>query len=329
MIWLADAANVSWLTLEPDHGVLQPGERQAIRITAHTRTLQVGEHSVTLTFSAEGDNKSMSSNAMSKISVVADERGQQASEQAVPLPLQPRLHFGGIMPQSTKTLMMEIYNPDDHAVTWNIHIGNEKPGLGTKRKLDHEDGTSTTVEPFDLSQANGVTVSESMGTLSPHQSTTVFVTANAAQLEADHAYSTNLTLTSSVDNASTAIKSPISFFVNAIPLDNGGPKPPPKLPPAIKLTIGPGATSASTVLNLPNDNSATMQVEAVSAVPWLTLNPPAATLDANSQATINLTATRSGLNQGFHTTDLQITLNWHPANGHVTRFPIQVMVEVQ
>src|ERR1700730_5455927 len=52
MIWLADAGESKWLIMEPDHGILQPGERQSIRVTADTSTLAVGEHSVTLTFSS-------------------------------------------------------------------------------------------------------------------------------------------------------------------------------------------------------------------------------------------------------------------------------------
>src|SRR6266568_7232743 len=69
MIWLADAHESQWLTMDPDHGVLQPGEQQSIRVTADARSLEIGEHSATLTFSSEGDETSMSKEATGKINV--------------------------------------------------------------------------------------------------------------------------------------------------------------------------------------------------------------------------------------------------------------------
>src|ERR1700730_3655147 len=69
VIWLADAGGAHWITLEPDQGVLQSGERQSIQVTADTASLATGEYSATITFSSEGDETSMSRKTVSKIAV--------------------------------------------------------------------------------------------------------------------------------------------------------------------------------------------------------------------------------------------------------------------
>jgi hypothetical protein len=69
VIWLAESSAGHWFTLDPDRGVLQPGEQQLIRITADTASLAVGEYAVTLTFSLEGDETSMSTDIASMITV--------------------------------------------------------------------------------------------------------------------------------------------------------------------------------------------------------------------------------------------------------------------
>ena len=69
VIWLSESSAGRWLTLDPDRGVLQPGEQQLIRVTANTASLAVGEYAVTLTFSLEGDETSMSTDIASMITV--------------------------------------------------------------------------------------------------------------------------------------------------------------------------------------------------------------------------------------------------------------------
>lgn len=69
MIWQGHTSKARWLTLEPDHGVLRPGERQSIRVTADTRALDIGEHCVTLSFSSEGDETSIRKDTISKVKV--------------------------------------------------------------------------------------------------------------------------------------------------------------------------------------------------------------------------------------------------------------------
>lgn len=325
MIWLADVTDASWLTLEPDHGVLQSGERLAIRVTADTRFLTVGEHTVTVTFSSEGDNSSMSSNMMGKISVVKDENGRQADATTAPLPLQAGLNFGALTPLSTNTLMLVINNPDNRQVKWEIQIGAGKAGSGTRRKLEHGEKPPM-VEPFDINQVNGVTVSESNGSLPPHKSTTIFVTANAAKLPTGYAYMTDLTLISSVDGASTAVEIPVDFYVRFLPFDDGGPKAPPFFPPHITVTIEAGEDSGQALLNFPNNNDKMINWEVVSDVAWLVPNQLSGTLDAHQMATVILTAERKR-KLAEYSTDLHLTLNWRPANDHATLLLIPVTVE--
>jgi hypothetical protein len=162
MIWLADAGELRWLTLEPGHGVLQPGEQQSIRVTADTGYLQVGEHSVTLTFSLEGDETSMSRDTVSKVMVEAAHKSQ------APRPLEAGLNFGGLTPHSTSTLLLQINNPDDHPVEWEIKIGTGKPGMGVRETLEHGKRPAGIKENFDITRDKGVTVSESKGSLSAY-----------------------------------------------------------------------------------------------------------------------------------------------------------------
>ena len=340
MIWLADASDARWLTLEPDHGVLQPGEQQSIRMTANTRFLQVGEHTVTLTFSSEGDERSMSSNLIGKISVGNPENGPQRDPPLPPLALQAGLNFGGLTPQSTRTLMLQISNPDPREVQWEIQIGQGSSGAGVRKRLAYGDKlseSSSIQEPFNIVASNGVKVSQKKDSLSPGESTRVYVTVNAAQLDENFSYMTDLTLTSSVDNVSTSVTVPIICYVSLIMDDDGGPKPPPSIPPHIKLAIPSGQNSGTASLSfennndggIPGDSSGTVDWNVVSDAPWLDLKALSGTFNPGQTATVTLTAHRAGLAKSYHTTDMHLTLNWHPANKHDTELIIPVTVEIQ
>src|SRR6266496_50189 len=119
MIWLADAHESQWLTMDPDHGVLQPGEQQSIRVTADARSLEIGEHSATLTFSSEGDETSMSEDTTGKIIVEEPYKSRTLH------PLEAGLDFGFLTPDSTRKLGLLIKNPDDRPIEWRIQIGTE------------------------------------------------------------------------------------------------------------------------------------------------------------------------------------------------------------
>ncbi|HZU69956.1 MAG TPA: hypothetical protein VFA09_21985 [Ktedonobacteraceae bacterium] len=326
MIWLAEASGAAWLILEPDHGVLQPGERQSIRITANARFLTPGGHTVTLTFSSEGDNSSMSSSMTGKVSVAKDENAAQASPTVAPLPLQVGLNFGGLTPDSTKTLMLAINNPDDRQVKWDVQIGVGKSGLGMRKKIEHRISASSVEEAFDINAAHGVTVSASSGLLPPHKSTYIDVTVNTAQLAVGYSYMTDLTLTSSIDGASTSIEVPIDFYVSYVYYDDGGPKPPPFVPPNIIITIEPGQDHGQSALTIPNDNNKRIDWEIVSDAAWLVPDLLSGTIEPRQVASVKLVADRKRLAADY-STDLHLTLNWHPTNGHATALMIPVTVE--
>ncbi|HJT59412.1 MAG TPA: hypothetical protein VJ761_23085 [Ktedonobacteraceae bacterium] len=282
----------------------------------------------------------MSNNMISKISVENQENRKQADPTLPPLALQAGLNFGGLTPQSTRTLMMQISNPDSRQVTWEIQVGQGTSGAGMKKMLpygDKEKEASSIPVPFDIVKLNGVKVSQKTGSLAPQESATIFVTANAAQLDEDFSYRTDLTLTSSVDNVKTSVEVPIIYYVSMIMDDDGGPKPPPFIPPHIKLTIPPGQNSGTASLSFENNNyggiagdsSGTVDWNVASDASWLELKALSGTFNPGQTATVTLTAHKAALTKSYHTTDMHLTLNWRPANGHDTTVLIPVTVEVQ
>jgi len=324
MIWLADAGELRWLTLEPGHGVLQPGEQQSIRVTADTSDLQVGEHFVTLTFSSEGDETSMSRDTVSKVMVEATHKPQ------APRPLEAGLNFGGLTPKSTSTLLLQISNPDDRPVEWEIKIGIGKPGVGVRETLEHGKRPAGIKEKFDITRDKGVTVSESQGSLPPHGPGTIFVTANAAKLKAGYSYMTELTLISRIGTASTAVQVPIVFYVlNKLPFNDGGPRAPLDLPPNINFAIPHGSNVGTTTLSFTNAETTQVDWTLVSDAAWLVPNPASGTFNANETDTVVLTAQRSTLTTGYYNTNLHLTLSWHPTTGHDTAVTIPVTLNVQ
>jgi hypothetical protein len=319
MIWLADAGELRWLTLEPGHGVLQPGEQQSIRVTADTGYLPVGEHSVTLTFSLEGDETSMSRDTISKVMVEA------AQKPGAPRSLEAGLNFGGLTPQSTSTLMLLISNPDDRSVEWEIQIGK-----GVRETLEYGKRPAGIKENLDIRKDGAVVLSKSNGMLPPYTSETVFVTANTAKLKSGYSYKTNLSLISKADaTASTCLQVPIAFFVNLILEDDGGPKPPPYMPPNINFAIQRRNNVGTTTMSFTNDNNTTVHWKLVSDAAWLVANPSHGTFDPNVTDTVVLTAHRPGPATGYYTTNLRLILSWHPTDGHDAVVMIPVTLDVQ
>src|SRR2546423_6570740 len=143
MIWLTDASESRWLILDPDHGILQPGEQQSIRVTADTASLEAGEHSVTLTFSSEGDETSMSEDTISKVTVEGPHQ---------PPALQVGLDFGWLTPHSTNRFGLLITNPDDRPVEWCIQIGTGKTGMGVRETLEHSERPPGITENFSITK---------------------------------------------------------------------------------------------------------------------------------------------------------------------------------
>ena len=338
MIWLGHTGEAKWLTLEPDHGILQPGERQSIRVTADTRVLAIGEHCVTLTFSSEGDETSMSKDTISKVKV---EEASMSQQPATHLPLQAGLHFGWLTPQSTNTMGLVINNPDTRAIDWNIQIGSDASGMGKRVHFDHLENPANHGEDFAIAQHNGLIVTPAQGTLNPGEAVTINVTANsnAAELKSNYSYTTNLTLTSKltgVANApATSVQVPVTFHVSVRPYDDGGPKIPVGLPPHpnTSFTIPKDQQEGQTSLAFTNSHKEmvywTLKPDA--GADWLEVKPSSGSFDQNGQASVDLIATRGNLQPGPHMTNLHLLLsfnaNMDPVNEIAQPFPVTVTVE--
>jgi hypothetical protein len=323
MIWLADTHESRWLTLEPDHGVLQPGEQQSIRVTADTRFLERGEHSATLTFSSEGDETSMSEDTTGKI-IVEEAR-----------PLQVGLDFGNLTPHSTSKLGLLITNPNDLPVEWRIQIGDEKPGMAVRETLEHTARPAGIVENFSIEKEQGIILSKTEDQLQPHESDTVYVTINAANLESGYAYRANLVLASqAADTAPTSVLIPLTFnVVSRLTQNDGGPRVPSDLPTNINLTIQQGQMSGTYDLIFTNNDleAVTWDLAPDTGPNWLDAKQSHGTFGPNEQASVRLTARRARLSAGNHNTNLNLTLTWGSGKQGVTELhpPIPVFLSVQ
>jgi hypothetical protein len=363
VIWLADAGGAHWITLEPDQGVLQSGERQSIQVTADTASLATGEYSATITFSSEGDETSMSRKTASKIAV----------EKPPVTSLGAGLNFGSLTPGSTRTLGLLINNPATNPVTWRIETGSvtwetiEPQGRpGKVQAVAHATGT---LEPARVKEA--LILNESTGTLQPGELHTVDVTASAANLDAGNSYRTTLTVVSEAPNvAPTSVQVPILVYVHKwvhmVPLYNGGPKCPEDLPPHIQMSLPPSQASApppqaqAGAANTPQkqadagagldftnpDENGQVKWVLKPEASWLTVDKKDASgasvasatltrpndpvsLAENAKEHVDVQVNGAGLSPGSHTTNLWLILNYEPSTGHDTRIPIPVTVVIK
>lgn len=299
VIWLGESCAARWLTLEPDRGVLQPGERQWIRVTANTASLAVGEHSVTLTFCLEGDETSMSTDTTSKITV--EEPHMQ------PTPLGVSVNFGELRPQSTRNLELVVSNPDNHDIKWNVTIGD-----AVQETLEHQKDQAGKDIPagiqknIDLNAKKAVSLSQESVTLKPHESKTISVTASTDNLEAGHSYSTTLTFVKDGDN-STSVPIPVLFYVTTLmqPLYDGGPKPPTDLPTVLSISQAQGTANLNFTNPVVNGE---VKWQLISDRLWLTTNPTTASFAGGAQAQVVVTS-----NGTFgQTANLTLKLNYDP-----------------
>lgn len=318
MIWLADAHESRWLSVAPDHGVLQPGEQQSTRVTADTRSLEPGEHSATLTFSSEGDETSMSEYTTGKIIV----------EEPILRPLEAGLDFGFLAPQSTAQSGLLITNPDDRPIEWRIQIGAEQPGVGVRETLENSERPAGIREECPIVDEEGIMLSETEGQLQAHESRTVYVTVNSTNLEPGYSYTANLALFSPTAQAPLLV--PVTFYVNEAPGNDGGPRAPLGLPQSLNFTIASGQASANRTLRFTNDNPKVVdwKLNPQAGAKWLILSQSHGTFAPNAQATVHLTAKKVSV--GNHNTGFNLTLTWDDGTPGSTDTPtIPVFLTVQ
>jgi hypothetical protein len=326
VIWLGESCAARWLTLEPDRGVLQPGERQLIRVTANTASLAVGEYSVTLTFSLEGDETSMSIDTTSKITV--EEPHMQ------PTSLGISVNFGELRPLSTRNLELVVSNPDDHDIKWDVTIGD-----AVQETLEHQKDQAGKDIPagiqknVDLIEKKGVSLSQESVTLKPHESKTISITARADELEEGHSYSTALTFIKDGD-ASTSVQIPVLFSVTTCPLYDGGPKPPCDLPAVLSISQALGTANLDFTNPVENakDHSEQKAVngrvnwELVSNVKWLKTEPSTTgSFVVNGKAQVDVKASRVVPGQTAHLT-LKLNFDTNPVGRPETAVTIPVSI---
>lgn len=324
MIWLADTGEARWLSVEPDHGVLLPGEQRSLRITANTASLAIGKHSVRVTFSSEGDTTSMCSDMAGIINVA--ESG-----------LEVGLNFGGVLPQSTRRLGLHINNPLDCAIDWQIKTEGGKCTTLEHPEEDAEPAVATNWKPnveadMDIIAKNGVILSKNRGKLGPHKSETIPVIANAANLEPGYHYSTKLTFTSQASGVEPkALPVPINFHVSGTCSYDGGPKPPCGVKVNINiLAAQPSGKASFNILNeVPPNANLPVKWELTTDVPWVELSQSSGQVAAHKNQAIDVIVQKAALRPGTYTTDLHLTLDFFPTNGHTTECDIPVSVVVQ
>ena len=325
VIWLAESGEAGWLTLDPDRGVLQPGEQQSIRVTANTASLAVGEHSVTLTFSLEGDETSMSKDIATKM--IVDETPKQ------PTPLGVSVNFGELRPHSTRILELVISNPDDREVTWNVGIGS-----GVQMTLEHlRDSNGKEIPagiPTPIELSDQLSLSQKSVTLKPRESKIIRVTARADGLKSGHSYSTTLTCMKDGDTSSP-VQIPVLYHVNAskCPLYDGGPKPPCDLP--ANISISQKQVAAPMDFTNPQENAeehpeqkavnGQVDWKLVSDSDWLTTEPSSGSFVAGEKAGVKVKTERVVHGQTAHLT-LKLNFAKNPATRPETDVTIPVTI---
>ena len=315
MLWLAHTDASRWVTLEPDTGLLQPGEQQSIRVTVNTTSLDIGQYTATLTFSSEGDESSMSIDIVSTTIV-----------EARVIPPAVGLNFGNILPHSTRTLELVINNPDKRTVKWHVHIGT-----GMKERIVEElqqsagdeargrKKRSGVQESIDINECGGVSLDRTSGTLQPHASQTIYVTVNADRLDAENIYTTTLTFTSEADEStSTSVHVPIVAYITVEPFHDSGPKPPPALPSNLSFDLLQLQNNQTTTFHFTNPSiNGKVSWTLNTSVSWISLSPTSGTLSAGANALASVTASRGSLLPGIYHTDLVLTFNFDPLrSGH-------------
>ncbi len=293
LLWHADTGGTSWLTVDPSAGTLQPGEQQTINVMVDASSLAVGGHAATLTFTSEGDERSVSAQVLVTLvisPVIAPAVG---------------LTFATLKPESSSTLPLLISNMDSRTIDWTAHTG----------------GTSW------------LTVDPSSGTLQPSEHLPIHVTAKSHSLTASSYLATLTFTSEVSGVKSAGAQVPVHLFVGMLPDHDNGPHFPKMSANALSFGTQQKGRSKqrgkSTTLPLAFSNQDESQVDwtlNTGGVNWLTVDPSAGTLQPGEQTTANVTVDSGSLAAGTYHTHLKLSMTFHTIS--VGQHPTTVLVPI-
>lgn len=270
VLWHADTGGTSWLTLDKSTGTLQPGEQQTINVMVDTSSLAVGGHVATLTFTSEGDERSVSEQVLVTLvisPVIAPAVG---------------LTFATLKPESSSTLPLLISNMDSRTIDWSVNTG----------------GTSW------------LTVDPSAGTLQPGEHLPIHVTANSHSLIARRYLATLTFTSEVSGIKSAGLQVPVLLYVGARPDSDDGPHFAGMSANALNFgSQQKGKTSQQLVISN-QDNSQVNWTLDTSGVSWLTVDKSAGTLQPGEKMTANVTVDSGSLAAGTYHTHLKLTMTF-------------------
>jgi len=290
LLWHADTGGPSWLTLDKGTGTLQPGEQQTINVMVDASSLSVGGHIATLTFTSEGDERSVSEQVLVTLvisPVIAPAVG---------------LSFATLTPESSSTLPLLISNMDSRTIDWTVDTG----------------GTSW------------LNVDPSSGTLQPGEHLPIHVSANSHSLIARRYLATLTFTSEVSGIKSAGVQVPVLLYVGARPDSDDGPHFTRMSANALSFSIQQmGTTSQQLVFSNQDDSQVDWTLDN-GGVNWLKVDPSAGTLQPGEQTTVNVTADSGSLAAGTYQSHLKLTINFstirvgqHPT---VELIPITVTV---
>jgi hypothetical protein len=271
LLWLADTGGPSWLTLDKSTGTLQPGEQQTINVMVDAISLAVGGHIATLTFTSEGDERSVSEQVLVTLvisPVIAPAVG---------------LTFATLKPESSSTLPLLISNMDSRTIDWSVDTG----------------GTSW---------LNVVPIT---GTLQPGEHLPIHVTANSHSLIARRYLATLTFTSKASGIKSAGVQVPVLLYVGARPDNDDGPHFPRMSANALSFsTQQKGKSSQQLVISNQDDSQVDWTLD-TGGVSWLTVDRSAGTLQPGEQTTVNMTVDSDSLAAGTYHTHLKHTTAFH------------------
>ena len=181
--WNANPGNASWLTLDSNSGTLQPGEQQAIQVTADTMQLSAGNYSVPLQLSSNGGN------AKVQVSLVVTNTPQC-------------------------TLVLPAVNGQTFVTTAGSNPSSQRFTISTKDCTG-----SVSIAPTILTGGNWLAVTSTRTTLASGQSATITTSVTSANLNPD-AYAGAISLAITND-ATTVDSSTVGVMLNVTPPPQG------------------------------------------------------------------------------------------------------------